>query len=394
MRLTHLVPWLVAFMSCEAANANWCDAGWCQDAGADAGVADGGRTDGGSCDCAASGCRPPAYDGGVVRCVPCTYNPPVVTTLAELPSFWRTRWAENLSQRNFDIRQHFALATNGTRLLVVGGNANSPIMRSTILHFDVSSGAQAYLGGMNRVIDEHVSLAVIADQLLAFGGSGGIVASFSFDAGTWSAASAMPRPRRQMGAIVVGGKVLLFGGSTLDLGRTPLADVDAFDPDSGIWTSLAPMPSPRRAVGVAELNGEVFVIGGERAGRVKTIDVYQPATNSWRPAQDLALAGAALFPVTFQNGLVVFGPDGSIQRLTSLDGGWQLTAPAFNAETTTRHINFARVGTEVHAYANRAVSFHCIVASSQSCDCREYGNVYRTEGVAFDLDELDSLNVP
>jgi N-acetylneuraminic acid mutarotase len=54
----------------------------------------------------------------------------------------------------------------------------------------------------------------------------------------------------------------------------------------GEWQSLASMPSDRQELASAALNGKIYVIGGLDADSfpTNTVDVYNPATNSWASA--------------------------------------------------------------------------------------------------------------
>lgn len=59
----------------------------------------------------------------------------------------------------------------------------------------------------------------------------------------------------------------------------------------GIWQSLAPMPSSRQEISTAVLNGKVYVITGYNSSgdSTDTVEVYNPATNSWAAAQSIPL---------------------------------------------------------------------------------------------------------
>ena len=55
---------------------------------------------------------------------------------------------------------------------------------------------------------------------------------------------------------------------------------------------LAPMPSARQEISTAVLNGRVFVIAGfDRSGNsTSTVEIYDPATNTWSSAAPLPIA--------------------------------------------------------------------------------------------------------
>ncbi|HEV2842047.1 MAG TPA: kelch repeat-containing protein [Chthoniobacterales bacterium] len=59
----------------------------------------------------------------------------------------------------------------------------------------------------------------------------------------------------------------------------------------GTWQQLAPMSTDRQELASALLNGKIYVMGGLNADGVSTntVEVYNPATNSWTSAQPLPL---------------------------------------------------------------------------------------------------------
>jgi N-acetylneuraminic acid mutarotase len=60
----------------------------------------------------------------------------------------------------------------------------------------------------------------------------------------------------------------------------------------GTWYTLAAMPFKRQEISTAVLNGEIYVIAGyDEAGQsTSTVQVYDPASDSWRLAADLPIA--------------------------------------------------------------------------------------------------------
>src|SRR5207237_10250619 len=75
---------------------------------------------------------------------------------------------------------------------------------------------------------------------------------------TWSARSALPLPRTDFGAAVVGANVYAlagFSGSTL-------ARVDEYDPATDTWTRRADMLTPSRHFVAGGGNGQVYFEAG------------------------------------------------------------------------------------------------------------------------------------
>ena len=78
--------------------------------------------------------------------------------------------------------------------------------------------------------------------------------------------------------------------STVSASTTPTASNQR---ERGQWLSLAPLTAgPRQETAVAALNGEVWVLGGfdARGVVVRTVEIYNPASDSWRRGPDLPLA--------------------------------------------------------------------------------------------------------
>jgi N-acetylneuraminic acid mutarotase len=70
---------------------------------------------------------------------------------------------------------------------------------------------------------------------------------------------------------VIGGKFYVVGGFN---GFQPVADLDVYDPATDTWKTLAPIPTGGQAIGTA-LQGKLYVIAGSNAY------VYDPGTNKW-----------------------------------------------------------------------------------------------------------------
>jgi N-acetylneuraminic acid mutarotase len=71
---------------------------------------------------------------------------------------------------------------------------------------------------------------------------------------------------------VINGKFYVAGGAD--------ANLDVYDPATDTWRTLAPLPTAGRAIG-AVLAGRLFVIAGSGSGR--RAYAYDPGTNTWTP---------------------------------------------------------------------------------------------------------------
>jgi glucose/arabinose dehydrogenase/N-acetylneuraminic acid mutarotase len=127
----------------------------------------------------------------------------------------------------------------------------------------------------------------------------------------------MPTPVNHAAAMSDGTKLWVFGGR--QGGNTPQAGFDtvqSYDPVTGIWdssdlvqSSLTPMPLARGGTGRAVWFGsEFYVFGGESVGTVfPEVQVYRPASNTWRAEADMLTARHGTSPVAFQDRIFVVG---------------------------------------------------------------------------------------
>ena len=119
------------------------------------------------------------------------------------------------------------------------------------------------------------------------------VARFDPAKNTWEPLTPLPEPRSSFDAAVLGGRVYVVGGWSLngdadetwhdtawsaDLSRTPL-----------VWEPLPAPPFVRRALSVAAAGGKIFAVGGmqREGGPTRRVDVYDPASRTWSRAPDL-----------------------------------------------------------------------------------------------------------
>jgi N-acetylneuraminic acid mutarotase len=103
---------------------------------------------------------------------------------------------------------------------------------------------------------------------------------------TWIEKTPMPTARGCIGCAVVDGKIYVIGGA-IDATPHTLATVEVYNPVTDTWdTTKAPMPTKRAHVSASEVNGKIYVIGGSKQGgstwaALDTVEVYDPATDTW-----------------------------------------------------------------------------------------------------------------
>lgn len=119
-------------------------------------------------------------------------------------------------------------------------------------------------------------------------------AKFDPETKTWSDLRAMPEARSTHDAVVIGRKLYVVGGWTMQgdssestFPTTALVlDLDATEKG---WKAI-PQPFQRRALSIGEQGGKLYVLGGLVGGGMKVerrVDVYDPKSGQWTRGPDL-----------------------------------------------------------------------------------------------------------
>ncbi len=127
--------------------------------------------------------------------------------------------------------------------------------------------------------------------------------------GAWRARASMITARRNVATAVTDtGKIFVMGGLADSTTNNPRASTanEEYDPATDTWTTRAPMPVGRCRHGAVFSGGKIYVVGGAGSDPAigmppdpATMDVYDPATDTWRigpsPATPRRDLGALLF---------------------------------------------------------------------------------------------------
>lgn len=149
----------------------------------------------------------------------------------------------------------------------------------------------------------HRSTCAIAGKIYVMGGEievpgeedeEGRLEAYDPSTDTWSTLADMPTQTVDATASAVNGKCYIIGGSQEgDEGKMLASvDVDEYDPKTDTWRARAPLPQKRALAGSAAVDGKIYVFGGARsfdldALAVATVDIYDPATDSWSTGADM-----------------------------------------------------------------------------------------------------------
>jgi N-acetylneuraminic acid mutarotase len=123
---------------------------------------------------------------------------------------------------------------------------------------------------------------------------------------------------KNQGRLVLAAALLVLqacGGS--GNGNNPPPDGDGGDGPTGpVWSTMTPMPTPRLEFATASAGGLVYVIGGRDAlasitpkPQVATMEVYDPATDTWSTGPDLPIAASGMMAVGAGSKIYALGGD-------------------------------------------------------------------------------------
>jgi len=226
---------------------------------------------------------------------------------------------------------------------------------------DLASGIWQKSAG-RPVVGHHIASEVIDGKWYLFGGlnaPSGNVQIYDPVADTWVLGADIPVDSGSASTALIDGKVYYAGGILPADTTTDQAAV--YDPVLDQWSSIAPMPFGRNHA-ASGTDGVLFYVFGGRgpgsgddnsvAAGFDTVQVYDPATDSWETSEDTGSSWPALpqkrggmgKAVMFRGEFYVIGgettdssvPDGVYDRVdvfNPITRTWRLEAPM----PTARH---------------------------------------------------------
>jgi N-acetylneuraminic acid mutarotase len=107
----------------------------------------------------------------------------------------------------------------------------------------------------------------------------------------WEERAAMPLPRTEVAAAVVGNEIVVLGGFTLDRGAS--TRVDAYSPARNTWRRLPDLPVGVHHAMAAGAGGRLYVLGGYNVSGVPLRATLVLDGDRWRPLRRMPFARAA-----------------------------------------------------------------------------------------------------
>jgi N-acetylneuraminic acid mutarotase len=217
------------------------------------------------------------------------------------------------------------LLSDGT-VLVTGGVL---VPSSTTVRYEEryspTANSWSAVPGMVSSRISHTATLLGSGKVLVAGGSlyGGAATPFNntlssseiYDptSNTWSSAPSMAAARDQHAATLLpNGQVLVAGGQGSTLQFEPLSSAEIYDPVANTWASAGNMALARvQPASVLLPNGKVLVIGGSATSAgisgpgVMSAEIYDPGTNIWSAAGNMAIASTGSAAVLLKNGTVL-----------------------------------------------------------------------------------------
>ena len=145
--------------------------------------------------------------------------------------------------------------------------------------------------------------SVVNDKVYVIGGGHDIlgphlatVEEYDPATDTWTRKADMPTRRAGLAPSVVNGKIYVIGGEPS--AQAFVSTVYAYDPTTDTWTNRTEMPTKRSYLCAATVEDRIYAIGGRAAGDPpdpgpSTLEVYDPATDTWTKKVDMPIRRAA-----------------------------------------------------------------------------------------------------
>jgi len=157
------------------------------------------------------------------------------------------------------------------------------------------------------------------------------VEAYDARANTWNPVTSLPHAEEAVAATVTRGRIVVIGGADGTASGFTMPYNDLFVYNGHRWISGSPMPTPRFDFGIAiNPRGQIYAIGGfvSNGGSLtylRTVESYDPATDSWSTVTPLPRALGSLRAVT--------GPEGHIYTIGGYNGAPVATVFAYRLRT-------------------------------------------------------------
>ena len=149
------------------------------------------------------------------------------------------------------------------------------------------------------------------------GSATGLVRALDLNTGEWSDRAAKPTIVSDVQAGVVGGKIYIPGGISVE--GQALDVLEVYNPASDSWFTASPMPEPRSAYSLVVMDSQLYVFGGWDGRKVQsTAWLYDPLEDKWRQLAVLPEPIMSAAAVTAGGRIYLLGGHGAEGSLSSM----------------------------------------------------------------------------
>jgi N-acetylneuraminic acid mutarotase len=211
-----------------------------------------------------------------------------------------------------------------------------------------------------------LSTCVVDGKIYAIGGAGPVYEALSavevYDPATdtWTTKPEMPTARQGLSTSVVNGKIYAIGGgagsSITYRSVETYSTVEEYDPATDTWTTKSDMPTSRGFHSANVVDGKIYVIGGSRnsgpsVNHVRTVEVYDPATDTWTQKGDMPRNTAAGFSSVVDGKIYYIGGYGhlSSQRVDEYDPSTDTWTMKSEMPTGRHALSTSTLGGKIYA---------------------------------------------
>ncbi|XP_075980327.1 kelch protein isoform X2 [Anticarsia gemmatalis] len=229
----------------------------------------------------------------------------------------RWRCAAELPTR----RCRAGVATVQGKVYVVGGFNGTLRVRGVDI-YDVATDTWS-AGPPLTARRSTLGVAAVGHMIYAVGGFDGATGLSSAEAldtrdGTWRPIAGMSTRRSSVGVAVLGGKLYAVGGYD-GASRQCLHTVERYDPAADAWESVEEMSARRSGCGVGVVEGALYAVGGHDGPAVRrSVERYR-APDGWSPAPPMHTARRNAAVAAHHGRLYVVGGDDGAANLNTVE---------------------------------------------------------------------------
>jgi hypothetical protein len=133
----------------------------------------------------------------------------------------------------------------------------------------------------------------------------------------WETLSDKPTPVTDVEGVVIGEKVYIPGGETVDGKPTDILEI--YDPRQDTWETGTPLPQALSAYALADFEGKMYLFGGwDGEDAVDSVWIYEPISGDWEKGAKMQIASQHASAVMLTKEIVVLGGHSGDKRISSV----------------------------------------------------------------------------